>query len=93
MNSVTQEFWYGNITPQTDCRPKTLEIKELTEYITLHHNKLIMTMTKEQREIFEKLDVYWNEYVNCTEEAIFSYAFKLGIKMASEAFGEKFEHK
>lgn len=92
MNSVTREFWHGNVTPHVDCRPQSAEFKELSGYITLHHNALSVTLTDEQREILDKLDGCWDEYISHTEEAIFSYAFKLGLKMAAEAFAEKFNH-
>lgn len=92
MKNITREFWYGNILPQTDCRPQSAEFKELNEYIALHHNELSVTLTDKQREILDKLDGCWDKYINLTEEAIFSYAFKLGLKMAAEAFAEKFNH-
>ena len=90
MNSTIKDFWYGNVTPYSNCRPQTSEFKEITEYIVRHQNALIATMTNEQRDIFDKLDACWNEYINHTEEAIFSYAFKLGLKIAAEAFNETF---
>ena len=36
----------------------------------------------EQKEIFEKFDDCWSEYASYAEEAIFTYAFKLGIQIA-----------
>lgn len=90
MSSTIKEFWYGNITPHSDCRPQTPEFKKLTEYIIRHRNELIITMSDEQREVFEKLDMCWNEYINLTEEAIFSYAFKLGLNIATEALNKNF---
>ena len=43
------------------------------------------SMTHKQKEIFEKFDDCWSEYVSYAEEAIFTYAFKLGIQIAIEA--------
>ena len=91
MNSTIKDFWYGNITPYSNCRLQTSEFKKITEYIIRHHHDLILTMTDEQKEIFDKLDACWNDHIRYTEEAIFSYAFKLGLKMAAEAFNENFE--
>ena len=42
----------------------------------------------EQKEIFEKLDDCWSEYASYAEEAIFTYAFKLGIQIAIETLTE-----
>ena len=55
-------------------------MKELLEYMARHHEDLLKTMTDEQKEIFKKFDDCWSEYISLSEEAIFSYAFKLGAK-------------
>ncbi len=57
-------------------------MKELMEYMARHHDDLLKTMTDEQKEIFEKFDDCWSEYVSYAEEAIFEYAFKLGMQIA-----------
>ena len=46
-----------------------------------HHDDLLKTMTDEQKEIFEKFDDCWSEYMSLAEAAIFEYAFKLGAKL------------
>ena len=80
MRSVINELWLGNINPQIDSRNNSLEMKELLEYMARHHEDLLKTMTDEQKEIFKKFDDCWSEYISLSEEAIFSYAFKLGAK-------------
>lgn len=84
MNSVIKELWYGNIVPQSDSRNNSPEMKRLMEYIARHHDELLKTMTDEQKEVFEKFDACWSEYANLAEEAIFEYAFRLGMKMVVE---------
>ena len=42
------------------------------------------TFTDEQKEIFEKFYVCWDEYVSLAEAAIFEYAFRLGARLAME---------
>lgn len=92
-NHIIRDFWYGNITPQTNCRPKSPEVKELEEYITRHHSNLAMQLTEEQLEVLDKLDACWDEYISRTEEAIFSYAFSLGMRMAFESLGQTFDRE
>ena len=46
-----------------------------------NHDDLFKTMTDEQKEIFEKFDDCWSEYMSLAEAAIFEYAFKLGAKL------------
>ena len=84
MMSILQELWHGNVCPQTDCRNNSPEMKELMEYMARHHDDLLKTMTDKQKEIFEKLDDCWSEYASYAEEAIFKYAFKLGMLISLE---------
>ena len=82
--SVIKELWHGNICPQTDSRNNSLEMKELMEYMARHHDDLLKTMTQEQKEIFEKFDDCWSEYMSLTEAVIFEYACRLGARLAME---------
>lgn len=93
MDNVTREFWYGNLIPHSDCRPQTPEARQLTELIVRNRQELIMGMNDQQIETFDKLDACWTEYVTMTEEAIFAYAFKLGIRIATESLVESFGQK
>ena len=49
-----------------------------------HHDDLLKTLTDKQKEIFEKFEECWGEYTSLSEAAIFTYAFKLGMKLAIE---------
>ena len=64
------------------------EMKEVMEYMARHHDDLLKTLNDEQKEIFEKFDDCWSEYASYAEEAIFTYAFKLGMQIASETLTE-----
>ena len=89
MRSILQELWHGNICPQTDSRSNSIEMKELMEYMARHHDDLLKTMTDEQKEIFEKFDDCWSEYISLAEKAIFVYAFKLGGRLMLETLSEQ----
>ena len=82
MKNMIKELWHGNISPQEDSRNKSPEMKELMEYMARHHEDLLNTMTDEQKELFEKFEDCWGEYATYAEEAIFEYAFKLGMQIA-----------
>ena len=71
MRSILQELWRGNICPQTDSRNNSPEMKQLMEYMAWHHDDLLKTMTDEQKEIFEKFDDCWSEYMSLAEAPIF----------------------
>ena len=88
MKSMIKELWHGNITPQEDSRNNSPEMKQLMEYIARHHDDLLKAMTNEQKEILEKFDDCWSEYISLSESAIFEYAFKLGMQIAIETLTE-----
>ena len=88
MKSIINELWHGNVCPQNDTRNNSPEMKELMEYMARHHDDLLETMTDEQKEIFEKFDDCWSEYTSYAEEAIFTYAFNLGMQIAIQTLNE-----
>ena len=81
MRSVIQELWHGNIIPQEGSRSNSAEMKELLGYMARHHEDLKKGLTDEQRKIVEKFHDCSNEYMTLAEEAIFTYAFKLGAQL------------
>ena len=91
MKNVIKELWHGNIVPQDDSRNNSPEMKQLMEYMSRHHDDLLKSMTDEQKEIFEKFDDCWGEYMSLAEAAIFEYAFKLGMQIAIQSFCDKIE--
>ena len=84
MKSILEELFYGNICPNTQCRNKDKETKELMGYIADHHDALMAELNDKQRETFEKFDDCWDELTDIKEREIFVYAFKLGMRIAIE---------
>ena len=84
MRSVLEELFYGNISPNTDCRSHDKETKQLMGYIADHHYNLLSTLNDQQKELLEKFDDCYNELTDINEREIFSYAFKLGMRIAIE---------
>ena len=84
MRSILEELFYGNVCPNTDCRSKDKEVKELMGYIANHHSALNETLTDKQKEIFEKFNDCYDELTDINEREIFVYAFRLGARIAIE---------
>ena len=84
MGSILEELFYGNVCPNTDCRSKDKETKELMGYIADHHSALNETLTDKQKEIFEKFNDCYDELTDINEREIFVYAFRLGMRIAIE---------
>ena len=88
MNSMIQELCHGNIIPQEDSRTNSKEMKELLGYMSRHHEDLEKSFNDEQKEIFEKFHDCWSEYSSLSDEALFEYAFRLGMQIAIEVLSE-----
>ena len=84
MKSILEELFYGNLCPNTDCRSKENEVKELMGYIADHHDNLQATLTDKQKEILEKFDDCYAELTDINEREIFVYAFQLEARIAIE---------
>ena len=84
MRSILEELFYGNICPNTDCRSRDKETKQLMGYIADHHDNLLSTLNEQQKEILEKFDDCYNELIDINEREIFAYAFKLGANLMLE---------
>ena len=82
MRSILEELFYGNVCPNTDCRSKGEQAKELMGYIADHHDTLITQLNEKQKEIFEKFDACWDELTDINEREIFVHAFRLGANIA-----------
>lgn len=85
MCKTIEELWHGNISPQTDSRNNSPEMKQLMEYMARHHDDLLKSLNDEQKETFEKFEDCWSEYMSLAEKAIFTYAFKLGSRLTYES--------
>ena len=90
MKSILEELFYGNLCPNTDCRSKGNEVKELMGYIADHHDTLIAQLNEKQKEIFEKFDDCWDELTDINEREIFVYAFRLSVRIAIEVLSPAF---
>lgn len=84
MRSILEELFYGNICPNTDCRSKDKEVKELMGYIADHHDNLNKTLSDKQKELLEKFDDCYNELTDINERELFIYAFRLGARITLE---------
>ena len=84
MKSILEELFYGNVCPNTDCRSKDEQTKELMGYVADHHDALFQGLTDKQKETLEKFDDCYAELTDKNERKIFVHAFKLGMRIAIE---------
>lgn len=82
--NVLEEFWYGNLDPaEYDACPDE-EYKELIRLISRNEEKLLETMTKEQRDIFSRYSDCVREHQALAESLLFQNSFRLGARIMLE---------
>ena len=84
---ILEELWYGNIEP-TEYDTSSKEYKKLQELICRNEEKLRVTMSNEQKALFEKYTDCIREYQTITDYLIFQNGFKLGARIAFEVMAE-----
>lgn len=86
--SVLEELWYGNLEPSEYSFSSSREYKELLHLVFRNKEKLLSTMTKEQKELFSRYSDCVREFQSLTELRVFQSSFKLGAKMMAEMMAE-----
>ena len=88
MKHLLEDFWYGNISPQTDSIENNPEIKKLLELVGQNRDKLCKTISDEEQLTLEKYDDCLNEMNGIIEREAFIYGFKLGGNIMLEIMSE-----
>ena len=82
--NVLEEFWYGNLEPSEYDSCSTKEYKEVLQLISRNEEKLLATMTEEQKELFAKYTDCVREHQVMAECLLFQNSFRLGGRMMLE---------
>ena len=85
---LLEEFWYGNIEPTEYDTSASKEYKEVLQLITRNEEKLLATMTDEQKELFSRYTDVVREYQTMAECLLFQNSFKLGARIMLEVMEE-----
>ncbi|RHP67412.1 hypothetical protein DXA59_13590 [Clostridium sp. OF03-18AA] len=85
---ILEGFWYGNIEPTEYDTSSCKEYKEVLRLITRNEEKLLATMTDEQKELFSRYTDAVREHQMTTDCLIFQNGFKLGARIILEIMEE-----
>lgn len=85
---ILEEFWYGNIEPTEYCAPSSKECHETLKLINRNEEKLLGTLTDEQKRLFSRYADAVREYQTMTESLLFQNSFRLGARMMLEVMKE-----
>ena len=86
MQSIIEELYYGNVLPFERHTPRNGEYPRIVKHMSCNEESLIETLTEEQKEIFEKFKANVAELNGIEESTTFAIGFKLGLRLAAEAF-------
>lgn len=94
MLQILEELWNGDITPyKMDFIPESRQ-KTMCETAQKHKKELLSNLNYEQKETFFKYEDLCDELQGLKEKEIFSYGFKLGLRLTVACLccdGEKTE--
>ena len=82
--NILEEFWYGNIEPAEYDTSSGREYKELLQLISRNEEKLLATMTDEQKDLFSRYTDCVREHQAMAECLLFQNSFRLGGRMMLE---------
>ena len=81
---ILEEFWYGNIEPTEYDTFPCAEYKEALQLISRNEEKLQVTMTDIQKELFSRYANSVREFQDMAECLLFQNSFRLGARMMLE---------
>ena len=86
--SILEEFWYGNLDPaEYDASPSE-EYKERIRLISWNEEKLLATMTDEQKDLFSRYQDCVREHQAIAECLLFQNSFRPGSQIMLEVMKE-----
>ena len=82
--NVLEEFWYGILDPAEYDTDTSQEYKEILRLISRNEEKLLATMTEDQKELFSRYTDCVREHQAMAECLLFQNSFRLGGRMMLE---------
>jgi hypothetical protein len=85
MRTTIEELYYGNIMPYNRSVRAGSEYANLVGLLARNEAELLTTLNEVQKETFEKIKDCWMEMNSINEVTIFTYGFKLGLRLTAES--------
>ena len=79
--NILEEFWYGNIEPAEYEPASNKECSKALQLIVRNEEKLLATMTDEQKNLFDRYTEAIREHQALAERMLFQSSFRLGARI------------
>ena len=83
---ILEELYHGNIRPDVKFYGKDSPFVELARLRERNREKLLESLNESEKEHFEKFNDAQAEIDSITRYEKFTYGFKLGVLLTTEAF-------
>lgn len=88
MRKTLEDFYYGNITPNTQDMAPNSELKRATDRVARFEKQLTEQLDKAGQAILEKLIESQHEIDSITALENFILGFRLGVRMIVESMDD-----
>ncbi len=86
MQSILEEFAYGNISPEVQCFKHNSAFGDAMRAVARNEETLLSKLNEEEKIIFQKYIDAQGEVNQLTAVKNVVYGYKLGLLMTAEAF-------
>ena len=87
MKDTITTLWNGCIVPCERCGANDRNLRQLSELMLRHSERLRQEMTDHQKEVFQKYIDCSEEYLHRIQDLTFQEGFSLACKLLSEGLG------
>ena len=81
---IIEDLWFSNIYRAEDALKMTPKTKDIGRLIDCNGEDIMSTLTKQQKNTFEKYTKCQDELSMASERDIFVYAFRIGARIVAE---------
>ena len=86
MSSIIEEFYYGNIEPQTLSTEITPKLKKKLSALVKKEEELTAMLPEKEKELFTKYVLAYNEFSSIGNSDSFISGFRLGARFTYDTF-------
>ena len=83
--SILQKLYDGEVFPSENIRVDTLEYRKIKTALAAEKERLLKTLSDDNREIFDKIEELYSELFDTYSYAGFAHGFKLAVLLILES--------